>query len=147
MKTRLELVQEYIVSEIRRVGVCSIDDEKIAESWRIADAMLAENEKGEQEARKKKRAEIRELLNANNTFVEKEGQHFDDVEWQPDWGLAPKGFNWFVKQYDGSTHFLMVKPELHNDWFATGVDGRWHEVEIDCPIEWRESLRKRPEGK
>lgn len=149
MKTRLELAHEYAMAYITESLKVDLDfdfnHQLISlDAFSYADAMLAENEKGEQEARKKKRAEMRELLNANNTFVEKEGQHFDDVEWQPDWGLAPKGFNWFVKQYDGSTHFLMVKPELHNDWFATGVDGQWHEVEIDCPIEWRNSLRKRP---
>lgn len=45
---KLEMAQEYIVSEIRRVGVCSMDDEKIKEAWRIADAMQAEDYKRKQ---------------------------------------------------------------------------------------------------
>ncbi|WP_111860683.1 hypothetical protein [Acinetobacter sp. CFCC 10889] len=53
--------------------------------WRYADAMQAEADKRTSQ----KRAELRELLNHSNTFVEKEGQHFDDVEFEVDWDLAP----------------------------------------------------------
>lgn len=135
MKTRLELAHEWYMKHSR--GVLHINSD-IVDAWQYADAMLAENEK-----RKSKTT----LTTLQQTFINgvEQPRYAPCVEeWQPDWGLAPKGFNWFVKQYDGSTHFLMVKPELHNDWFATGVDGQWHEVEIDCPIEWRNSLRKRP---
>lgn len=140
MKTRLELAHDYLRDIISN---WDFDDsfDPVAQAYEYADAMLAENEK-----RKYKTT----LTTLQQTFINgvEQPRYTPCVEeWQPDWGLAPKGFNWFVKQYDGSTHFLMVKPELHNDWFATGVDGQWHEVEIDCPIEWRDSLRKRPEGK
>ena len=60
-----------------------------SEAWNYADAMFEEAEKREKEDAAKKRAEIREMLNSNNTFIEREGQHFDDVNWQPDWSLAP----------------------------------------------------------
>jgi len=59
-------------------------------SWEYADAMQAEADKRNKAEAAQKRKEIREMLNAPNTFVEREGQHFDDVEWQPDWSQAPK---------------------------------------------------------
>ena len=39
---------------------------------------------------------MREILNAPNTFVEREGQHFDDVEGcEVDWRQAPSNaFQW-----------------------------------------------------
>lgn len=67
----------------------------ISTAWQYADAMQEEADKREKEEAAQKRKEIREMLNAPNTFVEREGQHFDDVasvcntysspkEWQPD---------------------------------------------------------------
>lgn len=134
MKTRLELAHEWSLKYYDK----EYPSMSVELAFDYADAMLAENEKRRSETT---------LTTLQQTFINgvEQPRYAPCVEeWQPDWGLAPKGFNWFVKQYDGSTHFLMVKPELHNDWFATGVNGQWHEVEIDCPIEWRDSLRKRP---
>ena len=52
-----------------------------------ADAMQDEADKREKEEAAQKRKEMREMLNAPNTFIEREGQHFDDLEeWQPDTG-------------------------------------------------------------
>lgn len=48
--------------------------------WKYADAMQAESEKRNKAEAAQKRKEMRELLNAPNTFVEREGQHFDDIE-------------------------------------------------------------------
>lgn len=67
----------------------------ISTAWKYADAMQAEADKREKEEAAQKRKGIREMLSAPNTFVEREGQHFDDVasvcntysspkEWQPD---------------------------------------------------------------
>ena len=58
-------------------------------AWKYADAMQAEADKRNKAEAEEKRKQMRELLNAGNTFIEKEGQHFDDVEWQPDWSQAP----------------------------------------------------------
>ena len=44
-----------------------------------ADAMQAEADKREKAEAEQKRKKMREMLNAPNTFVEREGQHFDDV--------------------------------------------------------------------
>ena len=52
----------------------------IADAWRYADAMQAEADKRNKAEAAQKRKEMREMLNAPNTFVEREGQHFDDVE-------------------------------------------------------------------
>src|SRR5699024_2752387 len=63
-------------------------------SWNYADAMQAEADKRDKAELEEKRTEMRKLLNADNTFIEREGQHFDDVNWQPNWGQAPVWANW-----------------------------------------------------
>ena len=143
--SKLQMVQNIILTEVRRVGVCSIDDEKLQEAWNIADKIQAESDKQEKEEAEKKRKEMRGLLNANNTFIEKEGQHFDDVEWQPDWSQAPDGFDYFVKQYDDLECFLSIKPDLAFGCWVTEVDAHWSDTIQNCPAPWRDSLRKRPE--
>lgn len=76
-------------------GAGFMTSEIVEDSWKYADLMQAEADKREKEEAAQKRKEIREMLNAPNTFVEREGQHFDDVasvcntysspkEWQPD---------------------------------------------------------------
>ena len=54
---------------------------KTVSAWAFeyADAMQAAANKREKEDAAQRRKEIREMLNAPNTFVEREGQHFDDV--------------------------------------------------------------------
>lgn len=86
---KLTMAMEMIVAEVRRVGICSIDSEKVADAWNIADAMQAEADKREKEEAEQKRKEMRELLKHLNTFIEKEGMHFDDVNFEVDWDLAP----------------------------------------------------------
>lgn len=144
MKTRLELAHDYLRDIISN---WDFDDsfDPVAQAYEYADAMLSENEKGEQEARKKKRAEMRELLNANNTFLEKEGQHFDDVEWQPDWGVAPTGYDWFcVGSETNNGYFCNIEPKTFKDkyWFV-GEDSI-ETINHGYTGNWRESLRKRP---
>ena len=60
-------------------------------AWAYADAMQAEAEKRNKAEAAQKRKEIREMLNALNTFVEREWQHFDDVEslCEVDWSQSP----------------------------------------------------------
>ena len=80
---KLEMAHEFMM---KKMETETIDNhwELFYSSWRYADAMQAEADKREKEESEKKRADIREMLKDNNTFVEREGQHFDDVEWQPD---------------------------------------------------------------
>ena len=80
MKTKLEMAHEYL---LRFTGTT------VADAWAYADAMQAEADKRNKAEAEQKRKSIREMINADNTFLEKEGQHFDDVEWQPDWSQAP----------------------------------------------------------
>ena len=90
---KAKMAHDYAIEMLKRGD----PERSIAfDAWTLADAMQAEADKREKEESEKKRADIREMLKANNTFVEREGQHFDDVEWQPDWSQAPMGFNRFV---------------------------------------------------
>ena len=147
MKTRLELAHDYLRDIISN---WDFDDnfDPVAQAYEYADAMLAENEKREQEAGKKKRAEMRELLNANNTFVEKEGQHFDDVEWQPDWSVAPDWANWW--SFDSESPYWWSDKPKDNDktWFCYDVYWKCGKApSFGYTSNWQDSLRKRPEGK
>ena len=130
-------------------GLTASMEDLIIEAWKYADAMQAESEKRNKAEVEKKRKEIREMLNAPNTFVEREGQNFDDVEeWQPDWSQAPEGYNYFcVGSYSGNGYFCHIEPIIYKDhhWF-TGedvIEFKDHGYQGN----WKDSLRKRPEPK
>ena len=78
MKTKLEMAHDYLRDIVSN---WEYDDsfDPVAEAWQYADAMQVEADKREKEEAAQKRKEIREMLSAPNTFVEREGQHFDDV--------------------------------------------------------------------
>ena len=155
MKTKLEMAHDYAMKHIQE-GWDINYDVLVVDAWQYADAMQAEADKREKEEAAQRRKEIREMLNAPNTFVEREGQHFDDVadacktygssdEWQPDWSQAPSGYDWFVVGgRSGKGFFCLVEPAIVKDhyWFV-GEDclsvGK-HNYQGD----WRNSLRKRP---
>ena len=66
--------------------------------WKYADAMQAEVDKRKKAEAAQKRKEMREMLNAPNTFVEREGQHFDDVYGcEVDWCVAPYDAAAYIK--------------------------------------------------
>ena len=75
MKTKLEMAHEWYMMQTRRNG-CAL----VADAWKYADAMQAEADKRNKTEAEQKRKAVREMLNADNTFLEKEGQHFDDVD-------------------------------------------------------------------
>ena len=76
--------------------------------WKYADAMQAEAEKRSKAEAAQKRKEMREMLNAPNTFVERDGQHFDDVNGcEVDWTQAPKEYHvtgWYI--FKGVAHWI-----------------------------------------
>lgn len=86
----------------------------IVDAWAYADAMQAEADKRNKAEAEQKRKEIREMLNAPNTFVEREGQHFDDVnDCEVDWSQAP----------DGTTHYVI---------FADGLAYWYKSEKLEC---------------
>ena len=122
----------------------------IAIVWQYADAMQAEADKREKEEAAQKRKEMREMLNAPNTFVEREGQHFDDVEeWQPDWSQAPENARWWAKDQDGKCFWFEIEPHIDDDeWnYEFDKNGPSHTTAytFDYTGDWRESLRERPQ--
>lgn len=103
MKTKLEMAHEYAMAQM-------VKDELHADlakrAWDYADAMQAEVDKREKEEAAQRRKEIREMLNAPNTFVEREGQHFDDfcsdeIQAQRDAELYGTGFLKVTYDSDG----------------------------------------------
>lgn len=142
---KFQVAHEWAMSVIHADVRAAIKGDLCELAWKYADEMQAEADKRNKAEAEQKRKEMREMLNAENTFIEREGQHFDDVYWQIDWSRAPSDFNWFVKQYDGTSHFLNVKPDLTKDYWRTDTKAQWVQVGIDCPLNWRNSLRKRPQ--
>ena len=133
MKTKLEMAHEIAVAMQSQEP---ITDMKLlsALAWQYADAMQAEADNREKEEAAQKRKEIREMLNAPNTFVEREGQHFDDVEWQPDWSQAPRCdvVSWDINEHGQAR------------WIAS--DNGYYLAPSFCYTgDWRNSLRKRPQ--
>ena len=145
MKTKLEMAHEWAMKHGNAETVGSRQN-MVKHAWDYADAMQAEADKRNKAEAEQKRKAIREMINADNTFLEKEGQHFDDVEWQPDWSKAPNGYDWFVVGgRSGKGFFCLVEPSIVKDhyWFVgedcLSVDK--HNYQGD----WRNSLRKRPQ--
>ena len=149
MKTKLEMAHEYAM---KHIGANGLKYEKLVSSaWAYADAMQAEADKRDKDEFEKKRKEIREMLNHPNTFIEKEGQHFDDVEWQPDWSQAPKHMNYFFMNKSGSKYWSVNEPDKPNltehvmNFTDCGGDCYALAHRQDYTGDWRESLRKRPQ--
>ena len=105
MKTKLEMAHEYAIALIN--SDCEMQFDKFIQlCWNYADAMQAEMDKREKEEAAQRRKEIREMLNAPNTFVEREGQHFDDfcsdeIQAQRDAELYGTGFLKVTYDSDG----------------------------------------------
>ena len=105
MKTKLEMAHEYAMKHIQE-GWDINYDVLVVDAWQYADAMQAVAVKREKEEAAQRRKEIREMLNAPNTFVEREGQHFDDfcsdeIQAQRDAELYGTGFLKVTYDSDG----------------------------------------------
>lgn len=82
----------------------------VIDAWAYADAMQAEADKRNKAEAEQKRKEMREMLNADNTFIEREGQHFDDVEGREvDWRVAPKDATHYVIFADGLSYWYKAE--------------------------------------
>lgn len=143
---KLKLAHDYAIALIN--SDCEMQFDKFIQlCWNYADAMQAEADKRNKAEAEQKRKEIREILNDANTFIEREGQHFDDVEeWQPDWGQAPNNAKYWAMDKDGSANFFKNKPEITNGngWDFGGVmqSNNNHSYQGN----WKDSLRERPHG-
>ena len=152
MKTKLEMAHEFMM---KKMETETIDNhwELFYTSWRYADAMQAEADKRSKAEAEQKRKAVREMLNADNTFLEKEGQHFDDMEWQPDWSQAPDNLvKYFAVDENGRGGWFISKPTLCIDhWYWSDFEERFdndhydHAPSFGYTGDWRNSLRKRPQ--
>ena len=155
MKTKLEMAHEYALQLSKNPSVTATHNDKdiASRAWKYADAMQAEADKRSKAEVEQKRKAVREMLNADNTFLEKEGQHFDDVEWQPDWSQAPDSLvKYFAVDKNGRGGWFISKPTLCSDhWYWSDFEERVDNDNYDyAPSfgytgDWRNSLRKRPE--
>ena len=151
MKTKLEMAHDWYMKHAD--GRCRNLDAEVEQAWRYADAMQAEADKRSKAEVEQKRKAVREMLNADNTFLEKEGQHFDDVEWQPDWSQAPDSLvKYFAVDENGRGGWFISKPTLCSDhWYWSDFEERIDNDHYDyAPSfgytgDWRNSLRKRPQ--
>lgn len=119
---KLKLAHDYAIALIN--SDCEMQFDKFIQlCWNYADAMQAEAEKRNKAEAEQKRKEIREILNDANTFIEREGQHFDDVEeWQPDWSQAPDdAIGWMI--FDGASTWLGESGYLIEDAPSFGFTG------------------------
>ena len=105
MKTKLEMAHDYAIALIN--SDCEMQFDKFIQlCWNYADAMQTEADKRENEEAEQRRKEVREILNVPNTFVEREGQHFDDfcsdeIQAQRDAELYGTGFLKVTYDSDG----------------------------------------------
>ena len=145
------MAHEYAIALIN--SDCEMQFDKfIRLCWNYADAMQAEADKRSKAEVEQKRKAVREMLNADNTFLEKEGQHFDDVEeWQPDWSQAPDWANWWAMDGDKKTRWIyseLEQPYTSDTflrWCALGMFDSEDAPSFGYTGDWRNSLRKRPQ--
>ena len=152
MKAKLETAHEWYLKHSESPSFMNTEIEM---AWDYADAMQAEADKRDKEEALQKRKAIREMLNADNTFLEKEGQHFDDVEWQPDWSQAPEWANWWAMDgFSKKANWYIDKPyldddsEVESEWdidLKTNTETYMHAPSFGYTGDWRNSLRKRPQ--
>ena len=140
------MAHDYAMLHMMMDRYKDVDDLEVVQ-WAndYVDALEADANKREKAEAEIKRAEMRKLLNADNTFVEKEGQHFDDVNFEPDWSQAPDGYNRFVVGSDhGIGFFTDIEPELiDQEYFYVGHNAKVVENH-NYQGDWKESLRERP---
>ena len=110
MKTKLEMAHDWMMKHDD--GSMSVEV-VVFKAWKYAEAMQAEADKRENEEAAQRRKEIREMLNDANTFVEREGQHFDDVANQK---RTPK-----VSRFERSDAVKEVLNRAENMGQATGA--------------------------
>ena len=82
---KLTMAHEYAMKMIEANGITTTQEKVslVQYAWNYANAMHDAAEKQIQEDGKKIREEIREMLKSPNTFIEREGQHFDDLAYTP----------------------------------------------------------------
>ena len=124
MKTKLEMAHDWMMKH----DDGSMSAEVIVfKAWQYADAMQAEVDKRSKAEAEQKRKAVREMLNADNTFLEKEGQHFDDVEWQPDWSKKTnEELRILIKTLDG---IIESRSDCNHEWdhiSAYGGSGNYY---------------------
>ena len=149
MKTKLEMAHEWAMKHGDAETVGSRQN-MIKYAWDYADAMQAEANKREKEDAAQRRKEIREMLNAPNTFVEREGQHFDDVANQK---RTPK-----VSRFERSDavkevlsraeNMGLIKPkaieEWQPDWSQAPDWANWWAMDGDKKTRWIYSELEQP---
>lgn len=116
MKSKLEMAHEYLLKIMSNSPLVDQVDIEFAvdTAWSYARMMHSEKIKEDKTDSERKRKEIREMLNAPNTFIEREGQHFDDVcGCEVDWRVAP----------DDATHYVI---------FADGLAYWYKSEKLEC---------------
>lgn len=155
MKSKLDMAHDWYLKHAG--GARGHMGLEVTVAWEYADKMQAEADKRNKAEAEQKRKAVREMLNADNTFLEKEGQHFDDVadvcktysssEWQPDWSQAP---DWaIVYTYDqiGGQWWDVYPFDSETMWLAEGIFQCISSPSFDYKGDWKDSLRRRPEDK
>lgn len=145
MKTKLEMAMQMIVAEVRRVGITSIDNDKVIDAWNLADAMQAEADKRENKTNCDTNAKFDMYLEYDasinyppDAWVMYKGEKRlaasidTKKEWQPDWSQAPEHAN------------IWQKSSANNYYWCCGDTCLGVAPSFGYTGDWRNSLRKRP---
>lgn len=146
---KLKLAHDYLLKLMSNSPLVDQVDIEFAVStaWSYARMMHSEKIKEDKTDSEQKRKEIREMLNAPNTFVEREGQHFDDVnDCEVDWSQAPDNAKYWAMDGCGQCNWYAIKPEVcGNHWDFGRVIEQAH-TGYGYQGSWQDSLRERPHG-
>lgn len=147
MKNKLEMAHEWALVFTQQNKDLSVAAKTVSTwAFNYADAMQAEADKRDEEKASQKRKAIREMLNGDNTFLEKEGRHFDDMEWQPDWSQAPEWAEYWYMTKDNKFQWCSKRPYQDGcNWFVNCSSIYTLDVapSFNYQGDWCDSLRKR----
>lgn len=151
MKSKLDMAHEWYM---KHSVYPSFMDADIARAWKYADAMQAESNKRNQDARSLTKDKNGNCLHLHHEFGHKKcmdcGASLE--EWQPDWSVAPDGFNWWAMDGDNHCHWFKYKPRIVNEnnefdvgYRCTTCDDQFRSaLSFNYQGDWKDSLRKRP---
>lgn len=111
--------------------------ENISETtYSLADYMQAEADKRKKEKQDKAKQEQKNYEDALNSIGK---------DWQPDWGQAPRDINYWFKNGKQSCRSVN-EPELVNGIGFYAIGFNMEAPSFGYKGDWKNSLRKRPQG-
>ena len=146
---KLQMAHQWAMKSIDAGYVCETDM-LVKEAWKYADAMQAEADKRNIGERTLTKDESGNCLHFHHEFGHKKcldcGASLE--EWQPDWSQAPDWADYWFMDEDGVFWWSKGQPYFLANQVSKIVINNSNDIapSFGYQGDWRNSLRKRPQG-